>query len=92
MRKKFILIGLAMSGFAFSQTNCPNVEDISWVLGDENQKYVVSLLDSEIYSDELDVSVKRDTFLVNTNYPIYHLIDETEWEESDNCMNCDEID
>ena len=49
MKKKFILIGLAMSGFALSQNNCPNIQDISWVLGDENQKYVVSLLDSEIY-------------------------------------------
>ncbi len=71
-----------MSGFALSQNNCPNVEDISWVLGDENKKYVVSLLDSEMYCDELDVSVKRDTFIVNKNYPLYHLIDETEWEES----------
>tara|TARA_R100001129_G_scaffold72876_1_gene49647 strand:+ start:105 stop:365 length:261 start_codon:yes stop_codon:yes gene_type:complete len=82
MKKKFIIIGLAMSGFALSQNNCPNVEDISWVLGDENKKYVVSLLDSEMYCDELDVSVKRDTFIVNKNYPLYHLIDETEWEES----------
>ena len=44
-----------MSGFAFSQDNCPNVEDVSWVLGDKNKKYVVSLLDSEIYSDKLYV-------------------------------------
>ena len=90
MKKKFILIGLAMSGFALSQNNCPLVEEISWVLGDENQKYVVSLLDSEIYSDKLDVSVERDTFMVDLNYPIYHLINETECEED--CMNCDEID
>ena len=48
-----------MSGFALSQNNCPNVEDISWVLGDENKKYVVSLLDSEMYCDELDVSVNE---------------------------------
>jgi|TARA_R100001443_G_scaffold108602_1_gene119204 hypothetical protein len=82
MKRKFLIIGLAMSGFAFSQDNCPNIEDVSWVLGDNNKKYVVSLLDSEIYSDELDVSVKRDTFIVNKNYPLYHLIDETEWEES----------
>ena len=85
MKNKFIIIGLAMNGFAFSQSNCPNVEEISWVLGDENKKYVVSLLDSEIYSDKLDVSVKRDTFLVNKNYPLFHLIDETEWEER--CKN-----
>ena len=89
MKKKFILIGLAMSGFALSQNNCPLVEEISWVLGDENQKYVVSLLDSEIYSDKLDTSVERDTFMVSSNYPLFHLIDETEWEE---CQNCDEID
>ena len=81
MKNKFIIIGLAMSGFALSQNNCPNVEDISWVLGDENKKYVVSLLDSEIYSDKLDVSVKRDTFIVNKNYQLFHLIDETEWEK-----------
>ena len=81
MRNKFLIIGLAMNGFAFSQSNLPNVEDISWVLGDNNKKYVVSLLSSEIYDDELDTSIKRDTFVVNKNYPLYHLIDETEWEE-----------
>ena len=90
MKKKFIIIGLAMGSFGFSQNNRPIVEDISWVLGDENQKYVVSLLDSEIYSDKLDTSVERDTFIVSSNYPMYHLIDETKWEED--CMNCDEID
>ena len=43
MKKKFILIGLAMSGFALSQNNCPNIQDISWVLDDNGEKYVVSL-------------------------------------------------
>ena len=78
-----------MGSLGFSQNNLSNIQDISWVLGDDTLKYVVSLLDTEIYSDKLDVSVKRDTFAVNLNYSIYHLIDETEWE---NCLNCDEID
>ena len=93
MKKKFILIGLAMSGFALSQNNCPNIQDVSWVLGDENQKYVVSLTNKEAYWEMFswsDHSVKRDTFIVSSNYPLYHLIDETEWEK--NCINCDEID
>ncbi len=90
MKKRFLIISLAMSSFGFSQNNCPNVEDVSWVLGCENKKYVVSLLDREIYSDKLDISVKRDTFIVNSNYPIHHLIDETEWEES--CRNRKEND
>ena len=78
-----------MGSLGFSQNNRPIVEDISWVLGNDTLKYVVSLLDTEIYSDKLNTSVERDTFIVSSNYPIYHLIDETEWED---CMNCDEID
>jgi hypothetical protein len=78
-----------MGSLGFIQNNRPIVEDISWVLGNDTLKYVVSLLDTEIYSDKLNTSVERDTFIVSSNYPIYHLIDETEWED---CMNCDEID
>ena len=89
MKKKFIIIGLAMGSLGFSQNNRPIVEDISWVLGNDTLKYVVSLLDTEIYSDKLNTSVERDTFMVSSNYPLFHLIDETEWED---CMNCDEID
>ena len=90
MKKKFILIGLAMSGFALSQNNCPNIQDISWVLDDNGEKYVVSLTDDEVYNDELDNSVKRDTFYVDTKHLRGALLMEDEWEE--NCMNCDEID
>ena len=89
MKKKFIIIGLAMGSLGFSQNNLPNIQDISWVLGNDTLKYVVSLLDTEIYSDKLDISAERDTFAVSLNYPLFHLIDETEWEE---CQNCDEID
>ena len=78
-----------MGSLGFSQNNLPNIQNISWVLGNDTLKYVVSLLDTEIYSDKLDTSVERDTFIVNSNYPLFHLIDETEWEE---CQNCDEID
>ena len=90
MKKKFLIIGLAMGSLGFSQNSLPNIQDISWVLGNDTLKYVVSLLDTEIYSDKLNTSVERDTFMVDLNYPIYHLINETEWEED--CMNCDEID
>ena len=90
MKKKFILIGLAMSGFALSQNNCPNIQDISWVLDDNGEKYIVSLTDDEVYNDELDNSVKRDTFYVDTKHSRGVLLMEDEWEE--NCMNCDEID
>ena len=89
MKKKFIIIGLAMGSLGFSQNNLPNIQNVSWVLGNDTLKYVVSLLDTEIYSDKLDTSVERDTFIVSPNYPLFHLIDETEWEE---CQNCDEID
>ena len=78
-----------MGSLGFSQNNLPNIQNVSWVLGNDTLKYVVSLLDTEIYSDKLDTSVERDTFIVSPNYPLFHLIDETEWEE---CQNCDEID
>ena len=72
------------------QASCPSVQDISWVLDDDGKKYVVSLTDSEIYSDELDNSIKRDTFYVDTKHLRGALLVEDEWEDS--CMNCDEVD
>jgi len=89
MKRKFLIIGLAMGSLGFSQNSLPNVQDVSWVLGSDTFKYVVSLLDTEIYNDKLNTSIERDTFIVSKIYPLFHLIDETEWE---NCMNCDEID
>jgi|TARA_R110000744_G_scaffold377413_1_gene492393 hypothetical protein len=84
MKNKFLIISLAMSAATFSQTkinnSLPNIQDISSVMGFGNQKYVVTLQDSEIYSDHLDSSVKRDTFCVSPKYKNGDLIDETEWE------------
>ena len=101
MKKKFITIGLAMSGIAFGQSNLPNIQEVSAVLGDENKKYVVSLTWDEYYDPyasnfigDYEGEIKRDTFLVSNRYPIGHLIDETEWEQYEwvECQNCDEID
>ena len=101
MKKRFVLIGLAMSGFAFSQSSLPNIQDISAVLGDNDEKYVVSLTDNEWYDPhssnfigDYEGEIERDTFHVNLRYPIGHLIDETEWENFEwvECQNCDEVD
>ena len=105
MKKKFILIGLAMNGFAFSQSAeyqpLPEVESISAVLGDENKKYVVSLTYHEYYDTYasnfiggFEGDIKRDTFNVKSKSPIGYLIGEDEWHEFKwvDCMNCDEVD
>ena len=39
MKKKFLIIGLAMGSLGFSQNNRPIVQDISWVLGNDTIKY-----------------------------------------------------
>tara|TARA_R110002020_G_scaffold221976_1_gene430242 strand:+ start:61 stop:378 length:318 start_codon:yes stop_codon:yes gene_type:complete len=105
MKKEFIMMGLVMSGFAFSQSAkyepLPEVEDISAVLGDDNQKYVVSLAWDEYYDPnasnfigDYEGEIKRDTFNVKSKYPIGHLIGEDEWHEFKwvDCLNCDEVD
>ena len=105
MKRKFIMMGLAMSGFALSQSveyqPLPEVESISAVLGDNNQKYVVSLTYNEYYDPyssnfigDYEGEIERDTFKVKLEYPIGYLIGEDEWHDFEwiDCMNCDEVD
>ena len=105
MKKEFIMIGLAMSGFAFSQSAeyapLPNIQEVSAVLGDETEKYVVSLTWDEYYDPyssnfigDYEGKIERDTFKVKLEYPIGYLIGEDEWHDFEwiDCMNCDEVD
>jgi len=105
MKKNFLMISLAMSGFALSQSAeyqpLPEVESISAVLGDEDEKYIVSLTWNEYYDPnasnfigDYEGEIKRDTFNVKSKYPIGHLIGEDEWHEFEwvKCENCDEVD
>jgi hypothetical protein len=105
MKKKFIIIGLAMNGFAFSQSAeykpLPEIESVSAVLGNETEKYVVSLTWDEYYDPnannfigDYEGEIERDTFNVKSEYPIGYLIGEDDWHEFKwiDCLNCDEID
>ena len=105
MKKKFIMMGLVMSGLGFSQSAeyepLPEIESVSAVLGNENNKYVVSLTYHEYYDPDAgnfigdyEGEIERDTFKVKLEYPIGYLIGEDEWHDFEwiDCMNCDEVD
>ena len=76
-----------------------NIENISAVQEKGGKKFVVEVDDNEYYDPDAkdniggmddkwdgnynDANNKRDTIRVNDNYPVGHLIDETEWEEGE---------
>ena len=100
MKKKLLILGITMSGLTSAQADLqtykiyPYIDEISAVQEKNGVKFVVTLEDYEYYNSsrlncigEYNPLAIRDTIIVNSKYPVCHLIDETEWENGDAFTN-----